>query len=597
MAADDARINDAIKNGIRYLETSNLRAGEHGIGPACLVGLALLEGGVNPASSAVQTVHSIVRAAAPSEVHTYQVSLAILFLDRLGHASDVGLIQILGARLLAGQTLTAGWGYTTFDVPTPADEARVRAVVSAPPARGILNSEASRIVSALAQGARPAAALGGDDNSNTQFALIALWVARRSGLPTDLAFSRIRTRFLRTQSVSDGGWGYTAGEATSSPSMTCAGLLGLAAAKASAESELSGSRPSPDGKPTKPDEEDPFLRPPAPGDNRNGDAGGVPRPSVDAATTVMTEKAIERGLTSLGKLLQTNAGLRVSEVGHYGGLDDLYFLWSLERVAVAFGLDTIGGVNWYKWGCDAILPAQQQDGSWPGKYGSPAVSTSFALLFLKKANFTSDLSRKISGKIKDPGGGELRGNRGNLPGRINPAGTVARRRVDDPKAASINPVRATTEADRIAEQLFAASDRDWPARLATAKTSKGPQFTAALAQAIAILEGKRLYQAREALAERLTRMTVETLKQKLTDRDAEIRRATCLAVAMKDERTLVPEVIDCITDPNDIVLYAAKAALKAMSEEDHGPPVGATEDEKRNAASEWRLWYAKSLRK
>ena len=57
----------------------------------------------------------------------------------------------------------------------------------------------------------------------------------------------------------------------------------------------------------------------------------------------------------------------------------------------------------------------------------------------------------------------------------------------------------------------------------------------------------------------------ETLKRMLADRDAEIRRAACLAVAMKDDKFIVPDVIECITDPNDFVVRAAKASLKRLA--------------------------------
>ena len=45
------------------------------------------------------------------------------------------------------------------------------------------------------------------DNSNTQFAALALWVARRHGLPVDLALQRAEAHFRRSQQA-DGGWSY-----------------------------------------------------------------------------------------------------------------------------------------------------------------------------------------------------------------------------------------------------------------------------------------------------------------------------------------------------------------------------------------------------
>src|SRR5205814_1064799 len=74
------------------------------------------------------------------------------------------------------------------------------------------------------------------DNSNTQFAVLALWAARRHGIPVENALSRTTLRFRNSQN-GDGGWGYrpegsglTAGLGFggSTPSMICAGLLGVA---------------------------------------------------------------------------------------------------------------------------------------------------------------------------------------------------------------------------------------------------------------------------------------------------------------------------------------------------------------------------------
>jgi hypothetical protein len=46
---------------------------------------------------------------------------------------------------------------------------------------------------------------------------------------------------------------------------------------------------------------------------------------------------------------------------------------------------------------------QHVDGSWKGEYVMGGVDTSFALLFLKKANVAKDLSAKMENKVKDPG--------------------------------------------------------------------------------------------------------------------------------------------------------------------------------------------------
>src|SRR4029453_10244576 len=71
--------------------------------------------------------------------------------------------------------------------------------------------------------------LGGEDNSNTQFAAIAVWVARKHGVNVERALELLEQRFLTTQNPRTGGWSYSGGVGGhSTPAMHCAGLIGLA---------------------------------------------------------------------------------------------------------------------------------------------------------------------------------------------------------------------------------------------------------------------------------------------------------------------------------------------------------------------------------
>jgi hypothetical protein len=45
-----------------------------------------------------------------------------------------------------------------------------------------------------------------------------------------------------------------------------------------------------------------------------------------------------------------------------------YFFWSLERIAVALNLTTIGKKDWYNWGAEIILANQGTDGMWTGEH-------------------------------------------------------------------------------------------------------------------------------------------------------------------------------------------------------------------------------------
>ncbi len=94
------------------------------------------------------------------------------------------------------------------------------------------------------------------------------------------------------------------------------------------------------------------------------------------------------------------------------------------------------------------------------------------------------------------------------------------------------------------------------------------------------MDGAAKSNARDALAERLTRMKADTLVRYFKDQDAEIRRAAALAAAMKEEKVLIPDLISLLGDPETDVAKAAHAALKDLS----GEKLGASADE-------WKAWW------
>jgi hypothetical protein len=63
----------------------------------------------------------------------------------------------------------------------------------------------------------------------------------------------------------------------------------------------------------------------------------------------------------------------------------LYFLYSLERVGVLYGIKEIAGHDWYLEGAVLLVRDQRADGGWLSYDEIPVVDTAFALLFLKKA--------------------------------------------------------------------------------------------------------------------------------------------------------------------------------------------------------------------
>ncbi len=361
------KVNEAIDRGLGYLRRTQVDEGWFKplsgstaggkVGNAALPGLALLECAVSTDDPVIQKAARLVRQEAPKLTQTYGISLSLLFLVRLRDPGDDKLIRSLALRLAGSQNDFGGWTYKCRLLEA-ADEQKLLDELH----REKLEKNPKPLTSFQAPGPEQLKNLrshNSGDNSNTQFAILALWVARRHDLPLEPIFRRIEERFRFGQLP--GGWGY---HVIGPPygSMTCVGLLGLAVGRASAAKEEAGKR----------------------------------LPAREA-----WDEGIGRGLWALGTYL-THPGDRQR------GTLNLYFLWSVERVGVLYNLKTIGGKNWYPWGVNYLLPAQKVDGSWNGKGylgSSPTLDTSLALLFLKRSDLLPDLRETLQKRltITDPG--------------------------------------------------------------------------------------------------------------------------------------------------------------------------------------------------
>lgn len=558
-AVDQKAIDKAIEKGVEALRGMRRADGtwpHEQVGATALAGLALLECGAKEDDEDVRRAADAVRKAGTTLTHTYSVSLSILFLDRLGDRDDVPLIQSLTRRLLAGQDANSGgWSY-----------------------------ECPRI-SPGGAAAMPPFAMGFGDNSNTQFAALALWVGHRYGVPIKDALTRLDRRFRTTQ-MEDGGWTYMPmprppGMPANMPlppgmgstaTMTCAGLLALAITDG-ATLEIAREKKV-----------------------------------KDKAPDISQDKELKKGLEALGAVIDNPKGLKPQQPGapfappgapfapaqRVGGRT-YYFLWSLERVAVALHLDTIGKKDWYGWGAEILVENQDANGAWNGDFGFCGADTCFALLFLKRANLARDLTAQIQGKVKDPGERMLVGGTGRekLPKKVR-SGIENK---DSKLIAKPLPRRVGPESARLAERLMQATGARHADLLEQLESGKGPKYTEALAAAIPKLEGEKHRKARQAMADRLTRMKDETLTEYLKDEDAEIRRGAALAVGQKDSKKLVPHLIALLRDPERSVVRAAHASLKALTGKDFGPSAQATREQRDRAVLKWIAWWSKQRKK
>jgi hypothetical protein len=602
-AADKEAINKAIDRGVAALKQLQRRDGtwpHTENGATSLAGLTLLECKVPANDPAVEKAAAVVREVSPRLTHTYSISLALLFLDRLGDARDVPLIESLTVRLLAGQSAAGGWSYNC----PPVADSEVRRLGALLRQRNELKSgrtlpkpgrrtvrdlpreiqQQLALINRMAVGGGipvgPAAVMM-QDNSNTQFANLALWVARRHGLPVDPALRRVEAHYRRSQNA-DGGWGYKFMPGfmrpppgappippgvgpNSSMAMTCAGLLGLAVSHGTRAARV-------------PDKDRTLKT----GLLALGGAiGDLPRGEGDD----------RRGPPILGE--------------RQGGI--YYGLWSLERVAVALNLETIRKKDWYTWGSAILLANQQADGSWHGNYGACGADTCFALLFLRRSNLASDLTAHL-GKIKDPteveltvggvGGGSLTGRKKKIKHALAPEdkdSPSTDNRPKEPKKLKPIPVEIENAvAGKLSDALVQATGAEQAQVLKKLRDTKGPEYTEALLLALPRLDDDTRKKTREALIQRFRRLTAGSLLNYMKDIDPEARRAAILASAEKDLREHIPIIISKLSDPEPGVARAAHAALKALTEKDFGPAANATPAETDKAIAAWKGWWRKN---
>lgn len=492
------KVNRAVLRGAGFLKsqqfpTGTWSKGDHGVGYASLAGLTLLECKFPPKDGSIQAAAQYVRMNSQKLTQTYDLSLAVLFLDRLGESRDKPLIQGLALRLVAGQNERGGWDYhcpllspyemnqlitylqktkqkvalqlpkkddayqppneLTFqqfnqdgkggkqpgdqpggidqkgktdqpatkgqpykggdqpdqppgkqatksdpkdssgktDDPPKSDTAKMDIAPKKVPPVGIApkilpkgKGTVTPVVrpdflpptirelplisgKGKAKGKGPKA--DRDDNSNSQFAILALWAARRHAVPTEKTLQLVGERYRSSQN-GDGGWGYRLGHGSTDP-MSCVGVLGLAMGIGTAP-EL------------------PRLK------EGRAEPGMKAKPALDDAD-------VDRGLLRVARGIGDP-----SPIGFTGTTGNLYQMWSVERVAMMYDLKTIGGKDWYAWGAQMLVKTQNGDGSWvsasyPGR--NNITDTCLALLFLKRSNLADDLTRNFQHflVVRDPG--------------------------------------------------------------------------------------------------------------------------------------------------------------------------------------------------
>jgi hypothetical protein len=203
--------------------------------------------------------------------------------------------------------------------------------------------------------------------------MLAVWGARKHGVPVREPLLALAAYFHANQQA-DGCWNYP--HCSLKATSTCVGLISLAIEVALLE-----------------DKE--FTSTPRVPDTAKKKGADVDKAFTFVAKTIGRKKGDPNSGSSLGY------GGKLFDADAWG---DLYFLWTLERVGVIYSKDRIGDKDWFDWGYPIAMQAQLPDGSWNEMHG-PLIDTTFALLFLKRANIARDLTdiiRTRGGKAAIP---------------------------------------------------------------------------------------------------------------------------------------------------------------------------------------------------
>lgn len=309
------QVQNAIRQGCEYLLNEQSGRGtweemaEYHGGVTALCTLALLNSGKDPSLPKIQKSLDFLRALKPDK--TYTVSLHAMALAAGEPRRDLPLIQADAnwlelAQIKQGER-AGSWSYGQGGV------------------------------------------IAGD-NSNTQFAVLALHEAERAGAKVNAQVWRLAADYYRREQNPDGSWGYQP-QLSGSGSMTSAGI----GAWVVCEQRVA----------------DPTAR------VANGAAQCCLPPTED--------DVLERAVVWMGRNFSVR---RNPGAGSSGGLWHLYYLYGLERVGRLTARRFIGDHDWYREGAELLISQQDPfSHHWQGRNhaeDNPHIATALALLFLSK---------------------------------------------------------------------------------------------------------------------------------------------------------------------------------------------------------------------
>jgi hypothetical protein len=511
-AADPEQIRKAVDKGAAFLAQN---VAKRPPGYDSLAGYAMLKAGAAPSVAQVPLLAARIEAKIiggvykPLVHHIYEAAVDLLLLEAADPAVYREQIQSILNYLLERQDPAGSWFY-------------------------------------------PDRFNTGGDTSITQYAILGLWAAARSGfeVPAD-TWNRAASWLISTQTpqgahVYHPGGGYAEFMVAPAHSMTAAGASSLLII----ELNLYGLR----------SREEPDKRLKFGVLERVIDAAqpnAAPGASVSVAEL---EKSIQAAIDWLTKFYTLQPARRTN-----------YYLYGLERTAALADLPRIGSHDWYDEGATMLVASQFPNGSWTGRVENetPDSETSFALLFLTKA--TAQLMERESPDFLDAG--LLAGGRG-LPSNL----------------ASVEMNNGKIEVRKLAGEVD-----DLLLELENPKSLEFESAQAALVEAVQ-------YGDREQLIGQL-----ERLKQLATDPRAEVRRTALWALGRTGDLSTARLLVEALEDDDVNVAIEAEGALRWISRRPSGVglaanplaelPEDATDAQKQAAFEKWQGEAHKRWRK
>ncbi|HEY4760256.1 MAG TPA: prenyltransferase/squalene oxidase repeat-containing protein, partial [Thermoguttaceae bacterium] len=319
------QVREALNKGIAYLKQQQKVDGawDDWLGQAggisALCSLAMLNAGIDPSDPQMQKALTYLRKIKPER--TYVTSLQTMVFVRAEPQRDLLLIS-----------------------------------------RNVKWLESMQILDGPRKGAW-AYPGGSGDNSNSQFALLALYEAQRAGVQVNNRTWRLAQTYWENCQNVDGSWGYYK-PVPGTGSMTCAGITSLVITADIIE--------QPDAQ---------VL-------------GNEIRCCRQGDTQI--ENRVNGAMDWLG------ANFSVSRnPGPLGGAWLYYYLYGLERAGRLTARRFIGKADWYREGANFLIDNQDKlSGFWSGSglaEDSRLIGTSFGLLFLSKGRWPVLIS-----KLKHP---------------------------------------------------------------------------------------------------------------------------------------------------------------------------------------------------